>query len=100
MALYLDSALISDAEIARDMGWVTGITTNPSLLAKSEHPPEITLKQLSTIIDGEVFYQLTATNLDGMVAEARIAHDILGDQTVLKNPSNINRVSSTFSLIQ
>lgn len=87
MALYLDSALISDAEIARDMGWVTGITTNPSLLAKSEHPPEITLKQLSTIIDGEVFYQLTATNLDGMVAEARIAHDILGDQTVLKIPA-------------
>jgi len=87
MALYLDSALISDAEIARDLGWVTGITTNPTLLAKSEHPPEITLKQLSTIIDGEVFYQLTATNLDGMVAEARITHDILGDKTVLKIPA-------------
>ena len=98
MALYLDSALISDAEIARDMGWVTGITTNPSLLAKSEHRPEITLKQLSTIIDGEVFYQLTATNLDGMVAEARIAHDILGDQTVLKIPATSTGYQALSSL--
>ena len=87
MALYLDSALPSDAEIARDLGWVTGITTNPTLLAKSDLPPEITLKQISAIIDGEVFYQLTAPNLDGMVAEARIAQDILGDQTVLKIPA-------------
>lgn len=87
MALYLDSALISDADIARGLGWVTGITTNPTLLAKSDLPPETTLKQLSTIINGEVFYQLTAPDLDGMVAEARIAHDILGDQTVLKIPA-------------
>jgi len=87
MALYLDSALISDAKIARDLGWVTGITTNPTLLAKTEHPPEITLKQLSAIIDGEVFYQLIAPDFDGMVTEARIAHDILGEQTVLKIPA-------------
>jgi transaldolase len=87
MALYLDSALISDAEIARDLGWVTGITTNPSLLAMSEQSPETTLKQLSSIIDGEVFYQLTASNIENMVSEARIIHDILGDQTVLKIPA-------------
>jgi len=73
MALYLDSALISDAKIARDLGWVTGITTNPTLLAKTEHPPEITLK--------------IAPDFDGMVTEARIAHDILGEQTVLKIPA-------------
>ena len=87
MALYLDSALISDADIARGLGWVTGITTNPTLLAKSDLPPETTLKQLAAIIDGEVFYQLTAPDLDGMVAEARIAHGFLGDQTVLKIPA-------------
>ena len=59
MALYLDSAIVSEAEIARDLGWVTGITTNPTLLANSDLPPEITLKKLAGIIPGEVFYQLT-----------------------------------------
>ena len=87
MALYLDSALPSDAEIARDLGWVTGITTNPTLLAKSDLPPETTLKQLASIIDGEVFYQLTSPDLTGMLAEARMAHSILGEQTVLKIPA-------------
>lgn len=87
MAIYLDSARPSEAEIARDLGWVTGITTNPTLLAKSDFPPETTLKQLASIIDGEVFYQLTSPDLDNMLTEAQIAHDILGEQTVLKIPA-------------
>jgi transaldolase len=87
MALYLDSALISEAETARDLGWVTGITTNPTLLSKSDLPPETTLKRLASLIDGEVFYQLTASDLDGMLAEAQLVHRILGEQTVLKIPA-------------
>lgn len=87
MALYLDSALISDAEIARDLGWVTGITTNPTLLAKSDLPPETTLMRLASLIDGEVFYQLTASDFNGMLTEAQMVHRILGEQTVLKIPA-------------
>ena len=88
MALYLDSALISEAETARDLGWVTGITTNPTLLAKSDLPPETTLKRLASLIDGEVFYQLTSAGLNGMLAEAQLVHRILGEQTVLKIPAS------------
>lgn len=29
MAFYLDSALVEEAEIARQLGWVRGVTTNP-----------------------------------------------------------------------
>ena len=88
MALYLDSALISDAEEARELGWITGITTNPKLLAKSGLPPETTLKRLAALINGEVFYQLTATDLNNMLAEAELVHRILGEQTVLKIPAS------------
>lgn len=88
MALYLDSALISDAEEARELGWITGITTNPKLLAKSDLPPETTLKRLAALINGEVFYQLTATDLNNMLAEAELVHRILGEQTVLKIPAS------------
>ena len=88
MALYLDSALISDAEEARELGWITGITTNPKLLARSGLPPETTLKRLAALINGEVFYQLTATDLNSMLAEAELVHRILGEQTVLKIPAS------------
>ena len=87
MALYLDSAIASEAEIASKIGWVKGITTNPTLLAKSDNPPETTLKRLAALISGPVFYQLIASDLDGMLAEGRKAYEIIGEQTVLKIPA-------------
>lgn len=87
MAIYLDSAIASEAEAASLMGWVKGITTNPTLLAKSDNPPETTLKQLASLTSGPVFYQLMASDLDGMLAEGRKAFQIIGDQMVLKIPA-------------
>lgn len=87
MALYLDSAMISEAQIVKNWGWVKGITTNPSLLAKSELSAEETLKQLKQLIAGEIYYQLTASDFEGMVREGRKAFELLGEQTVLKIPA-------------
>ncbi|AFZ33193.1 Transaldolase [Gloeocapsa sp. PCC 7428] len=87
MAIYLDSALVSEAEIADKLGWVKGITTNPTLLAKSDLPPEITLKKLTALTSGPVFYQVMAHELADMLSEARKAHEIIGEQTILKIPA-------------
>lgn len=87
MALYLDSAIISEAEMVKDWGWVKGITTNPTLLAKSELSPEETLKQLKQLIGGEIYYQLMASDFQGMVREGKKAFELLGEQTVLKIPA-------------
>lgn len=82
--IYLDSAIVEEAKIAVSLGWIKGITTNPTLLAKSHLSPEATLKQLSAICPGELYYQLCATDFEGMVAEAKKAREIIGDKTVLK----------------
>ena len=87
MAIYLDSALIAEAEAAYQMGWVKGITTNPTLLAKSDLPPEQTLSKLVQLTNGPLFYQLMASDYRGMIAEARAAFEIIGDRTVLKVPA-------------
>lgn len=87
MAIYLDSAIVSEAEVASKMGWVKGITTNPTLLAKSDLSPEIVLKQLASLTAGPVFYQLVASDFDGMLAEGWKAVEIIGKQTVLKVPA-------------
>ena len=87
MAIYLDSAIAAEAEIARRMGWVKGITTNPSLLAKSEQPPEQILRQLASLTSGPVFYQVMASDYDGMMAEGQQAYDLIGNQTILKIPA-------------
>ena len=87
MAIYLDSAIVSEAEIASRMGWVKGITTNPTLLAKSDNPPETTLKKLAHLTCGPVFYQLMSSDFGEMVVEGRKAFEIIGKQTVLKIPA-------------
>jgi transaldolase len=87
MAIYLDSAIVSEAEIASRMGWVKGITTNPTLLAKSDHPSETTLKKLTQLTSGPVFYQLMSSDFEGMLAEGKKAFEIIGKQTVLKIPA-------------
>lgn len=87
MAIYLDSAIASEAEVAKQMGWVKGITTNPTLLAKSDNPPENTLKKLAQLTSGSLFYQLMASDFDGMLAEGRKAFELIGKQMVLKIPA-------------
>ncbi len=87
MALYLDSAIVAEAKLVKEWGWVKGITTNPTLLAKSELSPEETLIQLKQMIKGEIYYQLMAQDFEGMVAEGNAAYEILGEQPVLKIPA-------------
>jgi transaldolase len=85
--IYLDSASIEDAQKAIALGWIKGITTNPTLLAKSILSPETTLEKLAAISPGELYYQLMARDLDGMLAEGRRAFSIIGEKTVLKIPA-------------
>ncbi len=87
MAIYLDTAIVAEAKAASKFGWIAGITTNPTLLAKSNLSPEVTLKELAQLISGEVYYQLMASDFDGMVAEGKAAFGLIGKQTVLKIPA-------------
>jgi transaldolase len=87
MGIYLDTAIVAEAAWASKFGWLSGITTNPTLLGKSDLAPDVTLTQLAKLIPGEVYYQLTASDFDGMVAEGKAAFELIGQQTVLKVPA-------------
>lgn len=85
--IYLDSAIATEASEALGWGWVKGITTNPTLLAKSDTDPATTLQTLASLTTGEVFYQLVSQTPEAMFDEAAKAREILGDQLVLKIPA-------------
>lgn len=46
--IYLDSADLEEAAAVAEMGFVSGITTNPSLMGKHDRPP---LEQLRAVLD-------------------------------------------------
>ncbi|MDR4505147.1 MAG: hypothetical protein MRK01_10205 [Candidatus Scalindua sp.] len=86
MAIFVDTADIELAKAAKELGWVRGITTNPTLLAQSENPVEDTIRQLAELGTGLLFYQLFATSIEDMIKEAARVKKIVGDQLVLKIP--------------
>ncbi|MGL5058980.1 MAG: transaldolase family protein [Microcoleus sp.] len=87
MGIYLDTAIVAEAKEVSKFGWLSGITTNPTLLGKSDLSPDDTLKQLAQVSPGELYYQLLASDFEGMVAEGKAAFKLIGRQTVLKVPA-------------
>ena len=52
--LLLDSAILDEARQAAGWGWVSGATTNPTLLAKSALSPAETLREISRLLKGQI----------------------------------------------
>ncbi len=73
MALFIDSADIEDVRRAFELGFVTGVTTNPALIAKTGRPGLEVLNDLLDLTNGPVFYQVTAGTLKGRAEQAREA---------------------------
>lgn len=87
MLFLLDSADLDAARICSTWGWVKGVTTNPTILAKSSKPAQKALEDLKKTIHGPIFYQLTSDSTEKMIEEARLAHEILKNRLVLKIPA-------------
>jgi len=86
MAIYLDSAKLDEARQAKEFGWVYGVTTNPSLMAKAGVEPEAVLRGLVALVFRQVFYQLVSNDLDDMLSEARKAAEIVKTGLICKIP--------------
>ena len=71
MTLFLDSAVAAEARQAMALGFVGGITTNPTLMAKVAGKPFDIIAELADICPGPVFYQLTSPTVAEREAEAR-----------------------------
>ena len=86
MAIFIDSANLTQIKTALELGWVKGVTTNPLLLSQSELEPTDLFRALRKMSDGPVFYQVTSTNFEDCIAEAHQALELLEKQLVVKLP--------------
>jgi transaldolase len=71
MKIFLDSAEISEISTLSDTGFIDGVTTNPSLIAKSGHNILDRIAEICAIVDGPVSAEVTATDYETMLAEGR-----------------------------
>ena len=71
MEFFLDSANISEIKEANQWGILDGITTNPSLIAKSGIPFKHVIKEISEIVKGPISAEVIATDTENMLKEGR-----------------------------
>jgi len=70
MKFFIDTADVKEIREAHALGLVDGVTTNPSLIAKSGRKFEDVIKEIVTIVDGPISAEVISLEADGMVKEA------------------------------
>lgn len=71
MKFFIDTANVNEIKMANDMGVISGVTTNPSLIAKEGRVFEEVVKEITNIVDGPISAEVISLDADGMVAEGR-----------------------------
>ena len=69
MKFFVDTANIEDIEKLIPTGFVDGVTTNPSLIAKQGADMAETIKNICAIVNGPVSAEVTATDFTKMLEE-------------------------------
>ena len=73
MKFFIDTANVEDIRNANELGVVSGVTTNPSLIAKEGRDFKEVIKEITEIVDGPISGEVKATTTcwKDMVEEAR-----------------------------
>jgi len=83
--LFIDTANVGEIRAAADMGILSGVTTNPSLVAKEGRDFVEVLKEILDIVDGPISAEVVSLDADGMVREG-LAYAKLHKNIVIKVP--------------
>lgn len=89
MKFFVDTAIVKDIEELNSYGLLDGVTTNPSLIAKSGRNFLEVIAEICELVEGPVSAEVASMDYENMIAEgehlARIANNI-----VIKLPLTLN----------
>lgn len=85
MKFFVDTADVDEIREINETGLLDGVTTNPSLILKSGRDITEVTREICGIVDGPVSAEVTATDFDGMMREAKVLAKI-ADNICIKLP--------------
>jgi transaldolase len=85
MKFFIDTADVKEIREAHSLGILDGVTTNPSLIAKTGRPFRETIEEICSIVQGPVSAEVVSLDTEGMLKEARELAKI-ADNIVVKIP--------------
>lgn len=71
MKFFIDTADVEEIKEAAALGILDGVTTNPSLIAKTGRKHKDTIIEICALVDGPVSVEVTSEDFEGMMKEAR-----------------------------
>ncbi len=71
MKFFIDTADVKEIREAYALGLVDGVTTNPSLIAKSGRKFKDVIKEIASIVDGPISAEVIALDAPGMIKEGK-----------------------------
>lgn len=71
MKFFIDTAEVGEIRDAHALGLVDGVTTNPSLIAKSGREFKDVIREIASFVDGPISAEVIALDAEGMVREGR-----------------------------
>ena len=85
MKIFMDTANVEEISRFVDWGVVYGVTTNPSLIAKTGRTQAEVIPEIAKLVEGPVSAEVISTECQGMVEEARKLVQI-AENIVIKIP--------------
>src|SRR5690606_21157981 len=82
MKFFVDTADIAEIREIAATGLLDGVTTNPSLIAKSGRKIKEVIAEICAAVPGPISAEVAATDADGMIAEGRILGKIAANVAV------------------
>lgn len=94
MKFFIDTAEVSEIRAAHELGLVDGVTTNPSLVAKSGRDFKEVITEITSIVNGPISAEVIALDAAGMLAEGRELAKI-HENIVIKVPMTTEGLKAT-----
>ncbi len=95
MKFFIDTAEVSEIRAAKELGLVDGVTTNPSLIAKSGRDFGEVIAEIAELVDGPISAEVISLDAPGMLKEARELVKIHPERIVIKLPMTSEGLKAT-----
>lgn len=87
MKLFIDTANVEEIKNASKLGIISGVTTNPSLLAKTGRKLDEVIEEITSLVDGPISAEVTEADADTMYNQAHdLVNEIKSDKLTIKLP--------------
>ncbi|MBQ9805078.1 MAG: fructose-6-phosphate aldolase [Clostridia bacterium] len=99
MKFFIDTANTDEIRRAADLGIISGVTTNPSLIAREGRDFLEVVKEITEIVDGPISAEVVSLEADAMVEEAIALYEKINNENlVIKIPMCAEGLKATARL--